>query len=701
MNILQILPSLDIGGVETGTVDMARGLVERGHKAVVVSGGGRMVKELDAIGVRHYTLPVGKKSLFGMLRSAGELKNIIRSEDIDIVHARSRVPAITAYFACRSTERVFITTAHGYYKKHLMSEAMGWGKRVIVASNIMARHMASDFGVPYDRIRLIPRGVDLKRFYFRDPGESPREGYVIGMVSRITPLKGHSDFIKAVSILRRQIPGLKAVIVGQAPKDKYREDLEILIKRLGLTGVVELTGPRGDVQEVMRGFDILVSATTTPEAFGRVIIEAQASGVPVVATRVGGVVDIIEDGRTGLLCAPANPSDMAAKVLKAYRDRALCISMAIAARKNVETDYTLDKMVDRTVAVYEEALKVKNILVIKLSALGDVILSVPSLRSIRARYPVARIKVLVGSRSREALDNCPYIDDRIVCDFKGRHRGIRGIISLGSALRKECFDIAIDLQNSRKSHMLAFLSLAPLRYGYDNGKFSFLLNKRIRDDAPYLNPVEHQMRTLSCAGIKDAGKELALWPSSHDMEEAEAFLSENWIKPSQTLVGINVMASARWASKNWPPSYIAELCDALARDFNARVVLTGAEQDSAFAAEIARVARSKPLVAAGRTGIMTMAGLMKHFRVYVTPDSAPMHVAAGMGTPFVALFGPTDPARHLPPSRDCVVLYKGGEMKCSPCYKAGCNKKVTCMRRITVKDVLDAVRGFLARERSG
>ena len=126
MNVLQILPSLDIGGVETGTVDLARYLTKNGHKAITVSGGGRLVRELDMPLSRHYTLPVGKKSPITIIRMIHALRDIIRKEDIDIVHARSRVPALTAYIACKITNRPFVTTAHGYYKKHLLSEPMGW-----------------------------------------------------------------------------------------------------------------------------------------------------------------------------------------------------------------------------------------------------------------------------------------------------------------------------------------------------------------------------------------------------------------------------------------------------------------------------------------------------------------------------------------------------------------------------------------------
>ncbi|MFA6320419.1 MAG: lipopolysaccharide heptosyltransferase II [Candidatus Omnitrophota bacterium] len=698
MNILQILPSLDVGGVETGTVDLAKYLVAHGHKAITVSSGGRLVRELDSIGARHYNLPVGKKSLISIIQMIKELREIIRKEDIDVVHARSRVPALIAYFACKSSGRAFITTAHGYYKKHMMSEAMGWGKYVIVASNVMAKHMMNNFKVPYDRIRLIPRGVDLERFTFRDPSSRRSEWFVVGMVSRITPLKGHADFVRAISILSRQIPNLKAVIVGSAPKAKYKEDIELLIRRLGLSNMIEFLPATHDVPNIMRGLDVLVSATTTPEAFGRVIIEAQASGVPVVATQVGGVVDIIDDRKTGLLCHPQNPKEMAEKILELHKDKGLWTSLAVESKKNVETYFNLNKMMNRTIAVYEEAIETLNILVIKISAIGDVILSVPSLKAIREKYPKANIKVLVGVQAREVLDRCPYINDRIVCDFKGKHHGLLGLWRLGEELRASCFDIVIDLQNSKKSHILAALSFAPLRYGYDNRKLSFLLNKRLRDDAPHLDPVEHQFRTLRMAGIKPQDKCLALWPSGAEEKQVEKLLTDGWMKPTTELVGINVRASARWVTKNWPIANIAELCDRLAREFNVRVVLTGAEEDAGFAQAIAKMSKSKPLNAAGKTSVLELAALISRFKVYLTPDSAPMHIATAVGTPCIALFGPTDPARHAVPVKTCIVISKKDELKCSPCYSPTCVKNFMCMKKISVEEVLEAMRPYLKEE---
>ncbi len=694
MNILQMLPSLDVGGVETGTIDLARYLVGKGHKSIVISGGGRLVRELDKIGARHYTLPVGKKSIFSGIKMIRQVCDVIRNEDIDIVHVRSRVPALIAYVSCKITNRVFLTTAHGYYRKHLLSKVMGWGRFVIVPSHVIAKHMISDFGVPYDRIRFIPRGVDLSRFKFRNPGTYRPKGFTIGMVSRITPLKGHSFFIKAISILRKNIPDLKVVIVGSAAKDKYMGDLVMLTKRLGLTNIVEFMSVREDVPSILHELDCLVSATITPEAFGRAIVEAQASGVAVVSTRVGGVVDIIEDQISGLFCNAQDPKDMADKILRLYRDKDLRAKLVMNGRKRVEDNFSLDTMMTKTLSVYEEAMKAVNILVIKMSAIGDVILGVPSLKAIRAKFKDADIKVLVGLQARDVLDGCPYINGKIVCDFKGKDKGLFGLWRLGVDLRKCCFDIVIDLQNNKKSHALSFLSLAPLRYGYNNDKFSFLLNNGIKDDAPYLDPIEHQFRVLKSAGIKPVDKYLELWPSSSDDERIEAILKESWIKPSQSLVGINVRASSRWNSKNWPPKRIAELCDRLAKEFNIRVVLTGTKEDALFIEKVRGLTASKPVVAAGRTGVMELASLIKRCKAYITPDSAPMHIASAIGTPFIALFGPTDPARHVAPSKNYVVIKK--DLKCSPCYNPNCSKGYKCMSGIEVEEVFTAVKNILS-----
>jgi lipopolysaccharide heptosyltransferase II len=704
---------MNVGGVETGTLDLARYLVKFGHKAVVVSSGGQLVKELELYGAVHYQLPVDKKSIFTILRMARQLVRIIKEEEIDIVHARSRVPGWIAYFATRKTRTVFITTCHGYYTKHPFSRVMGWGRRVIALSNVIGRHMIDDFGVSNERIRLIPRSVDLDKFKYATPDKKRKEEFNVGIIGRITPLKGHLHFIKAMARVAKAVPRLKIWIVGDAPasKDAYKEQLQILVKRLGLWNCTEFLGATRDVPEVLSHLDVLVLATTTHEAFGRVIVEAQASGVPVVATRVGGVVDIIEDAKTGLLVSPADPLSMSEAVIKIFKDPELARALAEEAYKKVKQEYNVELMVTRTLDVYLEALTNFNILIIKLSSLGDVILSTAALRAIKAKFNSAgsrspgpanekappapsnyKISFLVGEEPKDIILRCPYIDELLIYDFKNKDKGLPGLLKTARILRKKNFDMVIDLQNNRKSHLLAYLSQAPDRYGYDNGKFGFLLNHRIKDEKPPIDPVTHQFRVLKMLGIDLQDPHLELWPSGQDQHYIDDFLASEWLSANQRLIGINISASPKWLTKNWPLHNIRELCEELRRR-DIRVVITGTEKDLECANTlIDLLENTKVINACGKTTVNQLACLIKRCSVYISPDSASLHITAAVGTPFIALFGPTDARRHLLPAGEYVLIKK--DLPCSPCYKSKC-KQNKCMELITPEEVMEAVERLL------
>ncbi|MBU1726554.1 MAG: lipopolysaccharide heptosyltransferase II [Candidatus Omnitrophica bacterium] len=691
MNILQILPELNVGGVETGTVDLAKYLVRDAHKAVVISNGGVLVKDLEAVGGKHYQLPVHRKSIFLMLKLVPQVVDIIRKEEIDIVHARSRVPAWIAYLATRRTNAVFITTCHGYYKKHPFSFAMGWAKRVIVLSNIIGRHMIDDFKVPYDRIRLVPRSADLEKFKYSSLKDKRKEEFNIGIIGRITPIKGHRHFIKAMAKVARIVPNLKIWIVGDAPQSRqnYKEELQLLTKRLGLEHCTEFLGTQRDIPAVLSHLNLLVLATTSHEAFGRVIIEAQASGVPVVATQVGGVVDIIEDGKNGLLIPPEDPAAMAEAVTRIYRDEGFALSLAENAYRKVKEQYSVELMVKNTLSVYKEALGSLKILIIKFSSLGDLILSTAALRAIRQRFSGNhKITFVVGEESKDVIMRCPYIDEMRVVDLKNKDKGLSGLLRLGRGLRRENFDMVIDLQNNRKSHILSFLTMSPQRFGYDNGKLSFLLNKRIKNKTPTMEPVPHQFRILNLLGIELKDQRLELWPSDEDERYIDEFLSSEWLSVHQKIVGINIAASLKWKTKNWPVHSIARLCEKLGSQ-DMRVVITGTEKDLTEANElIGQVKGMKLINACAKTSVNQLACLIKRCAVYISCDSSPLHVAAAVGTPFVALFGPTDARRHMPPAKDFILIKK--ELACSPCYKSKC-KTTKCMKTITAEEVLDAV----------
>ncbi len=692
MRILQILPELRVGGVETGTVDFAKYLKEKGHHPIVVSNGGPLVKELSMAGVTHYTLPVHKKSLLSILSCIKSLRDIILTEKIDIVHARSRVPAWIAFFACRKTPAEFLTTCHGYYSKHFFSAVMGWSKLVIVPSQVIGRHMVDDFKVPTENVRCIPRSVDLQRFQAAGDDKVGKTHPVIAIVARLTPLKGHIYFFRAMAQVLRKIPQVKIWVIGDAPvgKESYREQLQVLVKRLGLSDAVEFLGTRQDVPQLLAKADLLVMSSIVPEAFGRVILEAQAVGVAVVATSVGGVVEIIDDQQTGLLVLPKDPDAIACACLRILSDKKFARQLTVAAKKKLETKFTLRHMADSTIKVYEELLKSLRILVIKISSTGDVILVTASLKAIRQHFPDARICVLVGEASRKVLQRCPYIDELIVVDFKNHARGIRGLWGLGRRLLHYKFDKVIDLQNNTRSHILAFLAFPKKSFGFKRGRFGFLLTDPVAEIDNNLPPVKHQYQILSRLGLSySADNFLELWPSPNETQNALRLLESEWVGPGTNVVGINIAASLRWATKNWPVESIARLCDILAAK-NIRVVITGIDKDRHLAKQLLTLTKTKPAILVGKTDLMELAVVIKHCRVFISPDSAPLHIAAAMNVPVIALFGPTSSFRHMPPVKRAIIIEK--KMACAPCYSTQCKIKThACMRDITPEEIAAVV----------
>ena len=698
MKIMQILPELNVGGVERGTLDLAKHLVSQGHASVVVSNGGALVGQLEAEGSRHYTLPVHRKNIFVAWHCTQELRRIIVEEKVDIVHARSRVPAWVAYFAVRKTDAEFVTTCHGYYSTNFFSRVMGWGKRVIVISEIIGRHMIEHFGVRAQNIRLIPRSVDLDKFQFR-ARETGKSAIVVTMIGRITPLKGHAYFLQGMAKVIRQMPFVKARVIGDAPAEKrdYKESLKLLTRRLGIADNVEFLGNRSDIPQQLNDTDVLVLSTVTQEAFGRVLIEAQAVGVPVVATKVGGIVDVVEHEKTGLLVLPKDPDAIAAAVLRLINDSKLVDEMVAEARRRVEERYSIAQMAQRTLAVYQEVASSTNILVIKLSAVGDIILSSVAFKALRARFPQARITCLTGRDAAPLLHGCPYIDDVIVCDHKGRERGFVAFWRVLQQLRKYRFDKVVDFQNNTRSHLLAFGCMPRASYGYSNGKFGFLLSDGIKDDKPGLSPVAHQFRILEKVGIElPAAPRLEMWPRNDDHAWARDLLHGEWIDEKQhTVVGINIAASDRWPSKNWPVEAMAELADRLAAD-GIRVIITGMEKDRARVRDLMTRSKSKPSMLAGKTNLLQLAALVSYCKVFITPDSAPLHIAAAMGVPVIAIFGPTSPERHLPPGDNIKVMTR--EMDCRPCYLPNCRSgQAPCLKDVTAYEVYLEVKDMLKK----
>lgn len=693
MRILQVLPSLDVGGVERGVIDLARAIRRTSDEIVVVSSGGELVGQLHKLGVMHYTLPVHQKSLFS-LGLVGKLADIIHRERIDLVHARSRVPAWIAWMACRRTGIPLVTTCHGYYSTHALSRVMGWGKKVIVISRVIGRHMIDDFGVPPDRIRLVHRGIDLNQFTFvPDKYDRPvSKTFRIINVGRLSPIKGQVEFLKAVHRLRQDLPQIEVLIVGSEGKGrhKYTEQLQKTIEQLGLSPCVQMLGTRRDIPELIAQSDLLVLATLVPEAFGRVVVEAGAVGTAVVATRVGGVLDIIDHEENGLLVPAGEEEPMAKAMFSLLTDRKRSREYALALRRKIEHQFTLEQMVDKTLAVYHEIAKQKKILIFKLGAMGDVILGIPSIRMIRHKYPRARIAMAVDKKFASLVSKCPYLDDVIPVE-RSRMSDLFYLLRVARKLRLESFDVSVDLQNSKWTHLLSSLAHIPERYGFSRGKASFLLNRPVKQPNIAEAPVKNQFRILSKLGITECDETLELWPDGDAESRVDEVLSEFSFSASVRTVGLVIGSSPRWPTKRWPAPFFRELALRLIREKNCQIILIGSSSDREAALEFHTGETEGVMDLVGKTRAQDLAALMHRVDVLVTGDTAPLHIASATATRMVCLFGPTDSRRHVSTGTQAVVLQR--RLPCQPCYQGVCKyeEPLACLKHIPVREVYDAV----------
>jgi glycosyltransferase involved in cell wall biosynthesis len=369
--VLQIVPSLVSGGVERGTIEIATALAAAGWTAYVASSGGPMERELARAGIEHIHLPLASKNPLTIRRNVGALVRVIRERRIDIIHARSRAPAWSAWKAARKTRRRFVTTFHNAYGagapfKHWYNSVMARGERVIAISDFVAEHAAGEYGVGADRLRTIPRGVDMKVFdadrvngdrvvELANRWRVPDEASVVMLPGRLTRWKGGLDFIEAIARLGRH--DVCGVLVGAEQRTGFRRELETRIERYGLSGQFRIVEDCRDMPAAYVLADVVVSASTDPEGFGRTIVEAQAMGRPVIATDHGGARETIIPGNTGWLVPPGDPVAMAEAIGEALSlDLGVRTALGGRARAHIASGFTREAMCARTIDLYEELL---------------------------------------------------------------------------------------------------------------------------------------------------------------------------------------------------------------------------------------------------------------------------------------------------------------------------------------------------------
>jgi glycosyltransferase involved in cell wall biosynthesis len=374
MKVLQVTAALEQGGVERGTVEMAAFIVAKGAQSFVASQGGRMVSELEKGGTKHIKLPLACRNPGAIIYSALVLKRLIQQQGITLVHARSRAPAWAAYIACRMTGVKFLTTFHGTHRlqnrfKRFYNSSMVRGERVIAISHFIKQHIIDNYGVAEERIDIARRGFNPEIFSTKLISEQRRHEIqvelgltdglpVICLPGRLTRWKGQGLFIKALA----QLKDLKwqALLVGGATKtSQYVAELKKLVNDNNMGDRVVFAGNKADIAPYYAISDIVVSASLEPEAFGRVAVEAQAMGVPVIASDHGGSLETVVNGKSGWLFTSGSHDDLAMKLRVALANADERKKIGAQAQRWVWNNFTVDKMCAAEWRSYQRVLEGK------------------------------------------------------------------------------------------------------------------------------------------------------------------------------------------------------------------------------------------------------------------------------------------------------------------------------------------------------
>ena len=311
LTVVQLIPALHSGGAERSALEIARALVQAGHRSIVISAGGRLVERLQAEGSEHITLDLGRKSLAALGR-IGPLRRLLRELKPDIVHARSRLPAWMGWWALRgvSPRPHFVTTVHGFNSPGRYSSILLRGERVIVVSQTLRDYVLSHYRwLEPGRVRVIPRGIDQEAFpYGHRPDDAWHKAFfaefptlagapLLTMPARGTRLKGHHDAIELLANLKRRGIEARLLLLGvvEPGREAYVAELQELIRLRGVTSQVVLSPPRDDIRDIYALSALVLQLSNRPETFGRTVIEALSLCRPVLGYAHGGVGELLAE----------------------------------------------------------------------------------------------------------------------------------------------------------------------------------------------------------------------------------------------------------------------------------------------------------------------------------------------------------------------------------------------------------------------
>ena len=379
LKVLQVIPKLGYGGAETGCYDIAHYLPENNCESFIATSGGELLKFVDRKKVKIYRLPVQSKNPIIILINAFILVGIILFNNISLVHARSRAPAWSCFLATKITRRKFVTTFHGTYKfnnniKKIYNSIMARADLIIAGSNFIFSHIKQNYSKYLDgkkKLMVIFRGINVDYF---DPTtkididekkllkkwDIEKDKKIILLPGRLTSWKGQEVFIEAINLVNIELgyEAFYAVILGSDQgRDLYKKKLVRLSEQYRLSKQIRFIDHCKDMALAYKVSDIVVSASTEPEAFGRVAVEAQSMEKPIIASDIGGSKETIVNEKTGFLYQAGDAKSLSNKILKIlYMDETLLKSIGAQGRKNIVQKFNVEKMCFSTYSEYKRLL---------------------------------------------------------------------------------------------------------------------------------------------------------------------------------------------------------------------------------------------------------------------------------------------------------------------------------------------------------
>ncbi len=361
MKILLMANHCNTGGITTYLLNLSKGLIRLGHQVFLVCKEGECAEFFKDSGVECIFMDIRVKSEVHpkLWMAIPSVVKIIKDRKVQIVHAQTRVTQVMAAAASQLTGVPYVSTCHGFFKTRISRRLFPcWGKGVIAVSNGVKDHLINDFHLREEKVALIFNGIDIGQFKLGNHDERQKKrlqwhvegGPIIGIIARLSSVKGIDVLIDAFSAVKAQFPSLCLLIVGEGPEKKR---LEGLVAEKGLKAAVRFEPIVNQTSGILPIFDLFVMPSLQ-EGLGLAVMEAQACGIPVVASNVGGLPDLIDDGKTGLLVPPGNSRQLAEKIVFMLSHPEEALRMATAARQHITANFSSDLMVTATYLFYEK-----------------------------------------------------------------------------------------------------------------------------------------------------------------------------------------------------------------------------------------------------------------------------------------------------------------------------------------------------------